>query len=349
MSEKKIDKIKNTITNLFNEWNNKPIKQIDILPNSGSNRIYFRIILSSNSYIVVYNSDIKENIAFIDFTKQFQQSSINVPEIIYVSNNKEIYFLNDLGNISLLSWLQENHFTEKAKSIYKAVLQELIKFQIIAGKNFDYSNCYPFKEFDKKSILYDLNYFKEQFVDRLKIEINSDKLQVDFNNLADYLLSEDSNYFMFRDFQARNIMLINNTPFFIDYQGGRKGPLQYDVASLLYQAKAEIPEEIKKELLDFYTSLVQLYIPVNPDEFKKYFYAFALIRVLQTLGAYGLRGIKEQKQHFIDSIPKAINNLKNLIHKVEFLQNLHELKSLMEIIIKPETQINPYNVNSSNK
>lgn len=348
MPEKNIDHIRTEIINLFNQWSSHSIEQIISLPHSGSNRIYFRITSKNCSFIAVYNSDIQENIAFIDFTKQFQKCRINIPEILFIDQNKEIYFLTDLGDISLLNWLQENHFTEQAKNLYKSVLKELIKFQIIAGKEFDYSNCYPFKEFDKDSIFYDLNYFKDQFVDNLNIAANSEKLQKEFNEFAKYLLSEDNHYFMYRDFQARNIMLHNNVPFFIDYQGGRKGPLQYDVASLLYQAKAEIPEEIKTELLDYYIHLIRMYIPVNTDEFKKYFYAFALIRVLQTLGAYGLRGIKEQKQHFIESIPKAINNLKKLIHKVEFIQNLQELKSLIETIIHSEIQIHIKNVNSNN-
>jgi len=307
------------------------------LPNSGSDRIYFRVISKKKTVIAVCNKDKKENRAFIDFTKQFLKSNINVPEIIANDSNTDVYLLSDLGDKTLLEWLLGNRksdtFPSIAINLYKKVLSELARMQIIAGKNFDYSYSYPYKEFDKNAIVFDLKYFEEKYLLKTGIDYNILNLQSEFDLFANHLLNEKNNYFLFRDFQARNIMLVNNKPFFIDYQGGRKGALQYDVVSLLYQAKAQIPEQVKEELLHYYISIAKEYTEINIETFTKYYYSFALIRVLQTLGAYGLRGIIEQKTHFLESIPLAINNLKELYYKVEILNELSELKSIISKII----------------
>ena len=343
------DSLLNKILLIFEKWSTNTPDEIIQLPNSGSSRIYYRIKAKNQSIIAAYNDNIEENKAFIDFTKQFLNVRINVPNILYIHQDQKVYFLNDLGNNTLLNWLSKNrtsnHFPEKATKIYKSVIRELIKMQIVAGKNFNYTHSYPFKQFDKQAILFDLNYFKTQFVDSLKITYNKNKLYKEFDLFAQYLLSEDTNYFMFRDFQARNIMLVNSEPFFIDYQGGRKGALQYDLASLLFQAKANIPIENQNELLSYYIHIARLFIPINEINFINYFYGYALVRVLQTLGAYGLRGIIERKPHFIESIPHAINNLKKLIGKTIILNQLPELKKLIETIILTEINTNNY-VNS---
>lgn len=341
-----INKIENIETDIISIYKNRFGKSPDSvikLPNSGSNRIYFRIYTNSSPLIAVYNENKLENKAFINFTNQFLKARINVPYIILEDLDKNIYFQSDLGDITLLEWLlknkTDNRFTKKAFSIYKKVIRELIKMQIIAGRKFDYSLCQPFKSFDKKAILFDLDYFKTYFLKGLKIKFNEDKLDSEFETFADYLLTADNNFFMFRDFQARNIMLVNEDPFFIDYQGGRKGALQYDLASLLYQAKAEIPETIKVELLNYYISIAQLFTPINKNEFVNYFFGFALIRVLQTLGAYGLRGIIERKAHFIESIPLAIENLRSLFSKSEILKELPELKKVIKTITNPNLNL----------
>ena len=325
---------------LFKNWCGKIPDKIIQLPHSGSSRVYYRIVKDKESAIGVFNNNLKENKAFIDFTLQFKKFRINVPEI-YSENLKEnIYLISDLGDNQLFNWLEtarsDSDFTSKFLDIYKEVIRELIRIQIIAGRNFDYTNCYPYKEFDKKAILFDLNYFKTNYVDALKLSYDQKKLNSDFDIFAQFLLTADNNYFMFRDFQSRNIMLINGKPFFIDYQGGRKGALQYDLVSLLFQAKAQIPEEMKLLLLEHYLNVAQLFIPVNRDEFIEYFYAFALIRVLQTLGAYGLRGIIEKKSHFRESIPFAVKNLEYLLDKAEITSRMNELKTIIEQIIYTE-------------
>jgi aminoglycoside/choline kinase family phosphotransferase len=332
--------IKSKLTSLFEEWTGLLPGSIQKLPASGSERIYFRIRRKRFSAIGVYNLNYKENTAFINFTKQFLESRINVPEIYSMNLNEGIYLIQDLGDKQLLTWLlsnkTENDFPSEAIEIYKKVIQELIRMQIVAGRNFDYSSCYPHSEFDEVAIKFDLNYFKLNFIDALNLNYDQQKLQSEFNLFSNYLLKADNNYFMFRDFQSRNIMMVQNTPFFIDYQGGRKGALQYDLASLLFQAKAQIPENIKLILLKYYIKIASLFIPVNKDEFIKFYYAYALVRVLQTLGAYGLRGLIEKKQHFVESIPLAIINLIYLNDKVEILDQLPELKQVIKQIIKNE-------------
>jgi len=336
--------IEEKISNLFKDQFGSLPSLISKLPNSGSSRIYFRLNTKEISVIGVFNSDIKENIAFVNFTKQFLRSQINVPEIITEDLNNNIYLISDLGNLTLLEWLlnikSKEAFPTEAIGFYKKVLNELSRMQIVAGKNFDYSHSHPFKAFDKSAILFDLRYFEEKFLTNLNLNYNSDLLNSDFDNFAEHLLTENSNYFMFRDFQARNIMMVNNEPYFIDYQGGRKGALQYDLVSLLFQAKAQIPESVKQELLDYYIKTAQEYTDINKDSFITYYYSFALIRVLQTLGAYGLRGIIEKKKHFIESIPLALKNLNDLYLKVDILNQLPELKSIISQII---------NINIDNK
>jgi len=318
---------------LFKKWAGKDPDTTEELPHSGSSRVYFRFIAGKTQAIGVYNQNAIENNAFIKFTQHFKAFQLNVPEIYAEDLSKNIYLIEDLSNIDLLSWIKtsqdKQNFESELIKKYKLVLKELINFQITASQDFDYSICYPFSSFNKDAILFDLNYFLNQYVIPGKYDFNSDKIINDFNIFADYLLQEKANFFMYRDFQARNIMLKNNQPYFIDYQGGRKGPLQYDVASLLYQAKANIPEKLRMELLDFYISEVEKTISINRIKFTQYFFAFALIRILQTLGAYGLRGLVEGKSHFIESIAPALSNLSLVFRKTEVLNQTPELKNLL--------------------
>jgi aminoglycoside/choline kinase family phosphotransferase len=336
--------IKKQMAKLFKNYFGAEPEKINALPLSGSNRRYFRLSAQQFSAIGAYHDNTKENIAFIHFTKHFLQYRINVPKIYAQDLNKNTYLIQDLGDIQLLNWLTEvrekDTFPQQAYVIYKKVIQELVKIQVVAGRTFDYSYCYPHHTFHKESILFDLNYFKQYFVDALNIQYNPVKLQNDFEHLSDFLLADIDAYFMYRDFQARNIMLVDNEPYFIDYQGGRKGALQYDLASLLFQAKANIPNEERNQLVRYYLNVARLFIPLNPDKFLEKFYTYALIRVLQTLGAYGLRGIIEKKQHFIESIPLAIDNLNFLSRKDKCLFKLTTLKEIIYQIINKEIKTN---------
>jgi aminoglycoside/choline kinase family phosphotransferase len=336
------DKIQNNLAVLFKNWKGSEPEKTEMLPHSGSSRIYFRFSAGETTALGVYNQNNNENTAFISFTEHFLKYNLNVPLIYSSDLSKNIYLIQDFGDVDLLSWLNKsrnkNSFPKNGIELYKSVIRELIKFQVIAGKNFDYSNCYPFKSFEKEAILFDLNYFLDHFVKPGKYNYNQQNLTKDFNFLSDYLLLEENNFFMYRDFQARNIIIKDNQPCFIDYQGGRKGPLQYDLASLLYQAKANIPENIRIELVEYYIQEIEKLVSVNKEKFIEFFNAFSLIRILQTLGAYGLRGLVEGKSHFIESIGPALSNLALVMVKTDILNQTPELKNLLKRITANTTK-----------
>ena len=322
------------------------VTNIQELPPSGSYRRYFRLSTKNETFIGAFNPDPKENLAFIHFTKHFLNCNLNVPEIIAEDIDNHIYILSDLGDTTLFSFLEANRtkgeFSDDILSVYKKVLDDLTEFQFIGGKELDYSFCYPRSSFDKQSMMWDLNYFKYYFLKLAKIPFDEQKLEDDFEVFVNYLSQAESNYFLYRDFQSRNIMLKDKEVYFIDYQGGRKGPLYYDVASLLYDAKANIPQNKREELLDYYISKVKNIIPVNEKEFKGMYYCFVLIRIMQAMGAYGFRGFYEKKEHFLKSIPFALQNLDWLMENVEIPINIPTLTNVLQSLITSE-ELKKYN------
>jgi len=335
-----IDK-KTKLIKLFENWaEEKHIKFYPLSP-SGSYREYYRIKSKSKNAIGVFNNDKKENIAFIKFTKHFLKKGLNVPKIYRKDLRNNIYLEEDLGDTTLFAYLtairKNGDFPSELIEVYKHTLVELPKFQIQAGKDIDYSVCYPRNKFDKQSMMWDLNYFKYYFLKLAKIPFEEQALENDFQIFTDYLLETDTDYFLYRDFQSRNIMLLNNKPFFIDYQGGRKGALQYDLASLLFDAKADIPYFVREELLNFYISKVKEYVEINETKFKQYFFGYVLIRIMQAMGAYGFRGFYEKKEHFLKSIPFAIDNLEWLLNNVTFPEKLKGLLNVLEKLTNSKT------------
>jgi aminoglycoside/choline kinase family phosphotransferase len=329
---------------LFSTYANEPIEHLKLLPASGSYRKYYRITGKTKHCLGVENADKKENLAFIDYTRQFEALGLNVPKILAKNLNKNQYLIEDLGDETLFSYLTKHRidkgFDDHLIELYKSVIKHLLEFQVKAGKNFDYTYAYQGKVFDKKSMLADLNYFKYYFLKLAKIPFDEHALENDFEIFSNFLLTASSDYFMFRDFQSRNIMLYNEKIYFIDYQGGRKGALQYDLASLLYQAKAEIPNAVREQLLDFYISECRSracedvnYHDIDEIIFKKQFYGFVVIRILQTLGAYGFRGFYEKKEHFLKSIPFAIDTIEYLLKHFDFFTETPALKDVLEQII----------------
>jgi aminoglycoside/choline kinase family phosphotransferase len=327
---------------LFLAYAGEPIECVEQLSASGgSHRKYYRIKGETKHCLGVENADQKENIAFINYSKQFEKFGLNVPKILAENLNENQYLIEDLGDETLYSFLEKHRtdkeFDEDLLSLYQKVIKHLLEFQIKAGKNFDYTKAYQNKAFDKQSMLFDLNYFKYYFLKLAKINsvegyavpFDEQALENDFEMLSNFLLTAPSDYFMFRDFQSRNIMLHDEKIYFIDYQGGRKGALQYDLASLLYQAKAEIPQPVRDQLLNFYISELRNYQEVDGMLFKKQFYGFVLIRVLQTLGAYGFRGFYEKKDHFLKSIPFAIDNIDYLLKHFDFLAKTPVLRDVL--------------------
>lgn len=290
----------------------EPIIQTENIPLSGGDRRYFRFYTALKSYIGCYNENVKENEAFFYFTNHFKKINIPLPEIIAINSEQEIYILEDLGKESLLNNLEEKGFSEEVFGLYKKSLNALAKMQILGAENLNFDAALTTKEFGKQAIMSDLLYFKYYFIDTLKIAYDKQQLLEDFDALANYLTKTEHKMFMFRDFQSRNIIVNNGDVFFIDYQGGMKGALQYDVASLLWQAKADLSEQWKTDLLEYYISVINelLPTPVQKDVFISQYNGYVIIRMLQVLGAYGFRGLFERKAHFLASIPLALRNLK---------------------------------------
>jgi aminoglycoside/choline kinase family phosphotransferase len=301
-----------TVQDFFEPAINESITNIEIIPLSGGDRRYFRFYTTTKSYIGCYNENIKENEVFFYYTNHFRTISVPLPEILAINPERKIYILEDLGKESLLNNLEANGPCDEVYDLYKKSLEELAKMQILGARDLDFDKALTAKEFGKQAILSDLLYFKYYFVDTLKIPYDKQQLLDDFDALATYLTRTEYKMFMFRDFQSRNIIVNDGKVSFIDYQGGMKGALQYDVASLLWQAKADLPENWKNDLLDYYILVINelLPAPVQREVFLSQYNGYVVIRMLQVLGAYGFRGLFERKAHFLTSIPLALRNLK---------------------------------------
>lgn len=297
------------------------------LPSSGSNRKYFRIIYSGDpnpiSLIASYNSDIKENIAHNSFTEHFRSLGFNVPEIYARDDNYNYFLMKDLGDITLFSLLSYNR--KEAIDYYKNAVSDLVNFQVQGIKNLDLDVAYPTKRFTARSIMWDLNYFKYYFVKPHNIDFDENLLEEDFITFSKLLLSAENNYFCYRDFQSRNIMVLENKLWYIDFQGGRKGPLQYDLASLLYQVKADLSTNEKDIVYNHYLENLNIILPGNQAQFEKYYSEFVYFRLMQVMGAYGFRGLVQHKAHFLQSLPLAINSLSDLLQKSPSKARIPEL------------------------
>ncbi len=293
------------------------LKPLEILPiaESGSSRNYYRILTETRSLIGTYSNNIEENEAFLHFSRHFHDLRLNVPEVYAVNNEHTCYLQSDFGDDSLFAHVQKTlmagGFGENVIELYKKTLSHLVRFQCIGNQGLDYSKAYPCERFDRQAILDDLNYFKYYFVKPHEvIDFNESRLSKDFEAFADFLQQAPSDFFMYRDFQSRNIMIQNDEPYFIDFQGGRKGPLNYDVVSLLYQVKAQIPQAVRDQLILYYKEVLAQYVSPEEVKFDTYQPYFVYLRLLQVLGAYGFRGLIQKKSHFIESIPYALRELK---------------------------------------
>lgn len=304
------------LSELYITYTNEEPQNIEELPSSGSNRRYFRLS-GKQSLIGVIGTCKEENEAFLYMDAHFISKGLPVPKVLLHSEDKMAYIQEDLGDTLLFNAIEKGRkttvFSEEEKILLSKTIRLLPDIQFAGADGMDFSKCYPASEFNARSILWDLNYFKYCFLKATGMEFLEDKLEDDFQRLTDVLLRSSSATFMYRDFQSRNVMIKDGEPWFIDFQGGRKGPVFYDVASFLWQAKANLPESLRGELLEDYINALRKYTPVD----KEYFYAqlrhFVLFRTLQVLGAYGFRGYFEKKPHFIQSVPFAIANLRSLL------------------------------------
>ncbi len=308
---------------LFEQHFHSPVERAQPLQGQlgGSGRNIIRLANKKLSAIGVLYAVREENIAFLEFSKHFRRHGLPVPEIYAEDLNHGAYLEEDFGDTSLFEFLTKNragkNIAPKAIKAYREVVAVLPRFQIAAGRDLNYRVCYPRDSFDRQSIAWDLNYFKYYFLRLAGIPFNEQALEDDFGRLTNFLLSAGRDYFLYRDFQSRNIMLRDGHPFFLDYQGGRKGALQYDIASLLYDAKADLPPELRQQLLDHYLDKLAGFIELKREAFMRHYYAYVYIRIMQALGAYGFRGFYERKAHFLQSVPYALNNLRWLLHNVQ--------------------------------
>ncbi len=308
--------------------------EISALPPSGSDRKYFRISLEDKSVIGAYNPNEEENKAFIGFTNHFILKGLPVPEIYGFLPENHIYFLRDLGDTNLYSWIQNKNsddgFDQETEVIFRKIIDKLIIFQTkgITGLNLDL--CYPHKSFDRQSMMWDMNYFKYMFLKLISVPFNEKKLENDFEKLADFLLAAGQDYFLYRDFQSANVMIVEGEPWFIDYQGGRKGAPQYDLASLLYDAKISMQHDVRERLMNYYIEKFCAASEEKEETFKNYYPCFTMIRLMQALGAFGFRGLYENKPTFTDSIVPAVR----FLEEVSSLSEKHIALTELQLTIK---------------
>src|SRR5437016_6680127 len=320
---------------LFEHHFHSPVERTQPLQGElgGSGRKIVRLSSEKLSAIGILYGVREENVAFLEFSRHFRRCGLPVPEIYAEDLSQGAYLEEDLGSATLFEFLSDHRngatIAPEAIAAYRKVVAVLPRFQVEAGRDLNYKVCYPRASFDRQSIAWDLNYFKYYFLRLAGIPFNEQALERDFSRLTKLLLSASRDYFLYRDFQSRNIMLrqiLNeDQPFFLDYQGGRKGALQYDIASLLYDAKADLPPELRQQLLDHYLDSLAGFVNLDRSAFMQHYYAYVYVRIMQALGAYGFRGFYERKAHFLQSVPYALNNLRWLLHNVKLAVELPTL------------------------
>jgi len=310
------------LSTLFEQHFRMPVGRVQPLQGElgGSGRRIIRLSGQGVSAIGILYNVREENHAFLEFSRHFRRHGLPVPEIYGADLDQGAYLEQDLGDTTLFEFLSHNrsgdNIAPAVVDAYQRVIATLPRFQVEAGRDLNYKACYPRESFDRQSIAWDLNYFKYYFLRLAGVPFNEQALEDDFERLTEFLLSADRGYFLYRDFQSRNIMLPGGQPFFLDYQGGRKGALHYDVASLLFDAKADLPPELRQRLLDHYLKTLAGFLDVNREAFLHHYYAYVYIRIMQALGAYGFRGFYERKAHFLQSVPYALKNIRWLLHNV---------------------------------
>jgi aminoglycoside/choline kinase family phosphotransferase len=324
------------LARLFEEHFGAPPVSVLPLEGDGSARKMFRLVGPGyETAIGVVGPDHAENRAFLSFSRAFRSLGLRVPEIYIADESAGMYLEEDLGDTTLFDALtaarqhDRGPFPESILALYRSVVEELPRFQVLGGRVINYSVAYPRAAFDRQSILWDLNYFKYHFLKLAQVPFDEGLLERDFRRFTRFLTRADRHHFLYRDFQSRNVMIRDGEPWFIDYQGGRKGALQYDIASLLYDAKAALPVEVREILLEHYLDSLQDYIEVDRDEFREYYRGYVLVRIMQAMGAYGYRGFFEKKIRFLQSVPLAIENIERLLADQGLPVKLPELERVL--------------------
>ncbi|MDE3110046.1 MAG: phosphotransferase [Acidobacteriota bacterium] len=308
---------------LFQDRFHAPVERVQPLQGQlgASGRKIIRLAGGQTTAIGVLYDVREENAAFLEFSRHFRKHGLPVPQIYAANLDQGAYIEEDLGDLTLFDFLSRNRSGEELDAevigAYRKVVDVLPRFQIEAGRDLNYKFCYPRAVFDAQSIAWDLNYFKYYFLKLAGVAFNEQSLEDDFARLTKFLLSARLDFFLYRDFQSRNVLLRGGDPWFVDYQGGRKGALQYDIASLLYDAKADIPPALRQQLLDRYIQRLADFTDIGRDEFMRHYYGYVYVRIMQALGAYGFRGFYERKSHFLQSVPYAMKNVRWLLRNVE--------------------------------
>ena len=331
---------------LYRLYTGKDPIRLEVVAAHASTRQIYRLYHPDGASILAsYNPEIKENQAVYSFTKTFLKFGLEVPEIYLISEDQSCYLEEDLGDITLFNKLKslsttKDPFPSEIETYYQLVVKRLPRFQIEAGAEIDFSLAAASPVYDRQGILADLNYFKENFLDRILLDYDSENLDQDFNRLSDLLSQTSSEHFMYRDFQARNIMLKEGTPYFIDFGLGRKGPPQWDIVSLLYQSQAGLPQAKRDSLLKLYVEELGKYLDIDKKKFTHSCHSFAYLRLFQVLGAYGRFGIGENKPYFLNGIPIALNTLRALLDQQRLEIELPEIDSIIEQLkfYNPETR-----------
>ncbi|HOH71292.1 MAG TPA: phosphotransferase, partial [Paludibacteraceae bacterium] len=304
---------------LFEQHLHEKSTHIEELPSSGSNRRYFRLTNKNHSLIGVKGTSVGENKAFMAIAKHFYSKGLPVPKVYNHSSDFMFYLQEDLGDEILFKATEKGRlcgsFDKNERKLLCDAIYQLPSFQFVGAEGLDFSICYPQPEFDERMISFDLNYFKYCFLKATGLDFSEIELEDDFRKMSEVLMRNFSATFLYRDFQSRNVMLKDGKPYYIDFQGGRKGPIYYDVASFIWQAKANYSDELREELLQTYLTALRKYMPVDETYFRKQLRHFVLFRTLQVLGAYGFRGYFEKKPHFLQSVPYAIDNLRSLLQE----------------------------------
>jgi aminoglycoside/choline kinase family phosphotransferase len=332
----------NILNRLFEEHFGSPVTRVQPLQGElgGSGRQIIRLSGATSAAIGIVYGVREENAAFLEFSRHFRKHGLPVPEIYGEDLDHGVYLEEDLGNTTLYEFLSKNRSGEKiARPVveaYRKVVEVLPRIQVQAGRDLNYKACYPIGSFERQSIAWDLNYFKYYFLRLAGVPFNEHALEDDFGRLTDFLMTASREYFLYRDFQSRNILLRDGQPFFVDYQGGRKGALQYDIASLLFDAKADLPPDLRQQLLDHYLDSLAGFLDLDRSAFMQHYYAYVYVRIMQALGAYGFRGFYERKEHFLQSVPYAMKNLRWLLHNVTLPIELPTLMAAFQGMLASE-------------
>lgn len=353
------------LVDLYRQLKGEVPAEVDRIPGAGSNRTYYRMTgRDGRSVIGVIGTSRDEDQAFVYLARHFTKRRLPVPEILAVSDDQLRYLQSDLGSLSLYDAVRGGReaggrYNQKEKLLLRNTIRELPNIQIRGARGLEWKNCYPQPEFNAESVLFDLNYFKYCFLKPTELDFHELKLEANFRLFAKDLTAEDSDSFLYRDFQARNVMLDDGGhPYFIDFQGGRKGPYYYDLASFLWQASAQYPYKLRRDLIAEYYNSLKNYVEVpSVRHFAERLSLFVLFRTLQVLGAYGFRGYFERKRHFLDSIPPAMDNLRDLLkldsdvfpysYMMDMLRRLTELPQFARIEQPAVSRADGYKITAS--